>query len=122
MTLETLVRTASLNYSGLLRLTRYKVRGLNNFYNKKRYSELSPEMQRMIDVLHNNLKLLYYGKTFYTEYEGLRKCQVKVHSPKFYENAPMKRPIRHHKLVEDNVNRECVKWLLDKTEEFIKGG
>lgn len=120
MTIDELVKGGCLNARGLLRMTRYNIRRFNSFYRNKRYQDLSPEMQRMINVLHKNLTLLYNDRTFYTDYEGLRVCQVKTCSKAFRITYPLLRQVKHHNSLNYRcVDKQAVRYLLDLTERFI---
>ena len=84
--LDEFLKCACVNAMGVLKDSPYKIRRFTPYYKNKLYCELPYSLQYQFTKLHRNLVQLRAGKTYYTMYEGLRKCQIKVHSKKFCDD------------------------------------
>jgi hypothetical protein len=118
MTLRELIVKSCLNGRGFMRNTRYSMFHIHQQHWGKTYSQLPAEYQRTFRTIHNNLILLRDGRTFLTDYEGLRKCQIKVYSRRFANDTGIKCPQRK---VQEVLSKREVIHVLGIFEEFLQG-
>jgi hypothetical protein len=101
-----------------MRNTRYSMFHIHQQHWGKTYSQLPAEYQRTFKTIHNNLILLRDGRTFLTDYEGLRKCQIKVYSQRFRKDTGVQ---GNWRAIPNVLSKNEVSHVLGIFEEFLQG-